>query len=126
VSDVLPEDIRQFLLENIDSIAEMEALVMFMREPAAAWSVEQLVARLYIAPADAERTLERLCARGVAVRAADGFRAAALPPVKNATLQRLVHLYDTHLIPITNLIHSKPSGSRVQQFADAFQLRKKD
>jgi hypothetical protein len=41
-------------------------------------------------------------------------------------VQRLVQLYDTHLIAITNLIHSKPSASRIQQFADAFQLRKKD
>ena len=52
--------------------------------------------------------------------------AAALPEPTAATVQRLVHLYDTHLIAITNLIHSKPSASRVQQFADAFKLRKKD
>jgi hypothetical protein len=126
VTDVLPEDIRQFVLDNVDSIAEMEALVMLWRDAAVPWSIESVVTRLYIAPADAERTLERLVARGVAVHAADGYRAAGLPEAKAATVQRLVHLYDTHLIPITNLIHSKPSASRVQQFADAFQLRKKD
>lgn len=126
MTDALPEDIRQFVLDNIDSIAEMEALVMLWRDPAVAWSIEQVVARLYIAPADAERTLERLAARGVALRGAGGHRAAALPEPTAATVQRLVHLYDTHLIAITNLIHSKPSASRVQQFADAFKLRKKD
>ena len=126
MTDALPEDIRQFVLDNIDSIAEMEALVMLWRDPAVAWSIEQVVTRLYIAPADAERTLERLAAREVALRGAGGYRAAALPEAKAATVQRLVQLYDTHLIVVTNLIHSKPSASRVQQFADAFKLRKKD
>jgi hypothetical protein len=126
VTDALPEDIRQFVLDNIDSIAEMEALVMLWRDAAVGWSIEQVVTRLYISPLDAERTLERLATRGVALRGDDGYRAAALPEPTAATVQRLVQLYDTHLIAITNLIHSKPSASRIQQFADAFQLRKKD
>jgi hypothetical protein len=126
VTDALPEEIRQFVLDNIDSIAEMEALVMLWRDAAVGWSIEQVVTRLYIAPAAAESTLERLAARDIALRGADGYRAAALPAAKAATVQRLVQFYDTHLIAITNLIHSKPGASRVQQFADAFQLRKKD
>jgi hypothetical protein len=126
VTDALPEELRQFVLDNIDSIAEMEALVMLWRDPAVAWSIEQVVTRLYISPADAERTLERLAARGLALRGAGGYRAAAQPEAKAASVQRLVQLYDTHLIAITNLIHSKPSASRIQQFADAFKLRKKD
>ena len=38
-------------------------------------------------------------------------------------LDRLAEIYARHLVPVTNLIHSKPK-SRIQEFADAFQLRK--
>ena len=35
---------------------------------------------------------------------------------------RLSEVYRRHLIPITNLIHSKPR--RIREFAEAFKLRK--
>ncbi|HSN32519.1 MAG TPA: hypothetical protein VLU41_07525 [Ideonella sp.] len=124
MTDPLPEDIRQFVLDHVDSIAEMEALVMLTRESDRSWPLEQVVARLYIAPADAERTLERLRSAGLAERGAEGWRAATVGGPRAGTLARLVELYATHLIPITNLIHGK--SSRIRQFADAFQLRKKD
>lgn len=127
MTDVLPEDIRQFLLGRIDSIAEMEALVMLSRAPQLTCSVEQVSQRLYIPAEEARRILERLAAGGIAepVDVQQGWRLAALPERDAATVQRLVQLYATHLIPITNLIHGK-GGQRIRQFADAFQLRKKD
>ena len=124
MTEALPEDVRRFVLDHVDSIAEMEALVMLVREPARAWPIDQVVARLYISPDDAEATLERLRAAGLAERAADGWRVAVVAEPRAGTLVRLVALYATHLIPITNLIHAK--GSRIRRFADAFQLRKKD
>jgi hypothetical protein len=40
-------------------------------------------------------------------------------------VDRVAALYAQYLIPVTNLIHAKPH-SRVQEFADAFRLRKGD
>jgi hypothetical protein len=37
-------------------------------------------------------------------------------------IARLADVYARHLIPVTNLIHSKPR--RIREFADAFKLRK--
>ena len=37
---------------------------------------------------------------------------------------RLTKIYSQYLIPVTNLIHSKPQ-TKVQKFADAFKLRRK-
>ena len=36
---------------------------------------------------------------------------------------RVAEFYAKHLVPITNLIHSKPKP-RVQEFAEAFRFRK--
>jgi hypothetical protein len=52
----------------------------------------------------------------------DGYR---LDPQSDGLLHAISLLtdhYRTHLIPITNLIHAKPR--RIQQFADAFKLKK--
>jgi hypothetical protein len=38
-------------------------------------------------------------------------------------MERIVELYARYLVPVTHLIHSK-SKSRVQEFADAFRIRK--
>jgi hypothetical protein len=37
---------------------------------------------------------------------------------------RAVELYSRQLVPVTHLIHSKPRPARVQEFAEAFRLRK--
>jgi len=38
-------------------------------------------------------------------------------------LERTAEAYAKHLVPVTNLIHSKPKP-RIQEFADAFRFRK--
>lgn len=128
MTESLPEDIRRFLLAHIDSIAEMEALVMLSRAPHEAWSATQVAARLYVRADEGERILARLTSEGLAERRADGsFVHARLPEAQAQTVVHLVALYATHLIPITNLIHSKGgAGARIRQFADAFHLRKKE
>jgi len=40
-------------------------------------------------------------------------------------VDRIADVYSKYLIPVTNLIHSKPEN-KVQKFADAFNLRKKE
>jgi hypothetical protein len=39
-------------------------------------------------------------------------------------VDRLAEFYSKYLVPVTNLIHSKPQ-TKVQQFAAAFKLRKR-
>lgn len=125
MSEAIPADIRQFVLRYIDSIAEMEALVMLSKSPDAWWDAGQVAMRLYIPPDEASRVLGVLCLRGIAKQGEGKVRYARLHEDDAATVERLTAMYATQLIPITNLIHSK-RGSRIQQFADAFRLRTKD
>jgi hypothetical protein len=49
-------------------------------------------------------------------------------PASSALAEMVDHvatLYAKYLIPVTHLIHTKPR-TRVQEFADAFKLRKED
>jgi len=40
-------------------------------------------------------------------------------------VERVADVYARYLVPVTNLIHAKPQ-IKVQKFADAFKLRKKE
>jgi hypothetical protein len=126
VTESIPADIRQFVLRYIDSISEMEALVMLAKSPDTWWTVEEVATRLYVSSEDAGAVMGRLAGHGIAKLGADGrHRYARLHEDDAATVERLTQMYATQLIPITNLIHSK-RGSRIQEFADAFRLRSKD
>lgn len=66
---LIPDEVRDFLLGHIDSIAQLEALLLLRGDPACAWSAETLAKRLYITTQEAAVVLERL--------ATDSFLAAA-------------------------------------------------
>jgi DNA-binding MarR family transcriptional regulator len=63
--DLIPEDLRDFILRHIDSIAQLEALLLLRRNPKETWTAEASAKRLYISEADATHVLDRLCADGL-------------------------------------------------------------
>jgi hypothetical protein len=126
VDDLIPPEIRQFIAGSIDSIAQLEALLLLRGNAHVAWSAEAVAKRLYISEQEAAPLLGRLLDDGLL--AAEGHAAGLYRyRCSSAELERLVEqlaaLYARHLIPVTDLIHSKRK-TRVQAFADAFKVRK--
>jgi hypothetical protein len=117
----IPPEIQSFILHSIDSIAHLEALLLLREQRQAAWNCPAVAQRLYVPPPQCEAILERLHELGFLTLSDDGYRFAGGPEI-DAMIGTVAELYATQLIPVTNLIHSKPR--RVQQFADAFKLRK--
>jgi hypothetical protein len=125
---MIPEEIAQFITNHIDSIAQLEALLLMRREPHGPWSASSLAQRLYTGEKETVDALERLCAAGLATALGHTpacYCYAPVSPELGALVDRTADLYSKHLVPITNLIHSKPK-TRVQEFADAFRIRKDD
>ena len=123
---VIPEDISQFVIEKIESVAQLEALLLLRNTPDTDWSVQALAARLYISEEQTAGVLVVLRAQGfVSADSKDPSLYRYRPNSKElkGMLDRLAEIYATHLVPVTNLIHSRPK-SRIQEFADAFRLRK--
>lgn len=124
--DLIPDDVKQFVLENIDSVAHMEGLLLLRSDPQAEWTVEDAAKRLYINSEQATEILARLSANGFLIASASDVPVYKYLPHSAELAQmtdRTAEVYAKYLIPMTNLIHSKPKP-RVQQFADAFRLRK--
>ena len=81
-----------------------------------------MATHLYIDPGQTEAVLGQLCGQEL-LHCQDGvYWFNATPPGQREILEKLAILYAQHLIPITNLVHAKPSGARA--FAAAFKLRR--
>lgn len=125
-NDFIPGDVEEFIRKRIDSVAQLEALLLIRSDPDAEWSVVVLAGRLYTSEKQAVESVERLHNDGLLIRKAGSPPLYQYQP-NSAELREMVdrvaEAYATHLVPITNLIHSKPT-TRVQEFADAFRWRK--
>jgi hypothetical protein len=122
----IPNDVRQFILESIDSIAQLEALLLLRGSPNEEWDAQKVAKRLYISEQEATSLLARLSAEGLTAFSNDKQPLCRYQPNSDdlaLIVDRLAETYSKHLVPVTNLVHSKPR-TRVREFADAFNLRK--
>jgi hypothetical protein len=122
VEEFVPSDIRDFLLENIDSVAELEALLLLRRHTGEVWSVQRLADRLYIDTPSADVILARLVRQGLFTETAGTICYAPKNDGHRELVDRLVDTYARFLVPVSRIIHNK--HVRIQQFADAFRFRK--
>jgi hypothetical protein len=120
--DLIPEDVRDFVIKHIDSIAHLEALLLLRGNPDEYWTAGSAAKRLYISEEDTANVLARLSSDGFLAANEQGFSYGCKDTELEQMVARLEKLYARHLIPVTNLIHAKPS--RIREFADAFKLRK--
>lgn len=120
-NELIPRDVRDFLLKTIASVAELEALLLLRREMAS-WSVETLAQRLYVPPAEAELVLRALMSLDFVVQDEVGYRYECTAPELDRLVEKTAEVYARQLIPVTKLIHDH--GRRIRRFADAFRLRR--
>ncbi len=123
MAKVIPEDVSQFILQHIDSIAQIEGLLLFCADREKLWDAGSIASALFISEAQAAAILTQLTEQGFIARTPDSYHYQPKTPELHGMVERTATLYRQCLIPVTNLIHSKPK-SRIQQFADAFKLRK--
>lgn len=119
-------NVYEFILENVDSVPHLEALVLLWNSRPVAWTCEELASRLYI-PVEKVSTLLADLVRLQLITKVMG------PPPKysyfprsedQSEMMRLVDdAYRRDLVRISTMIHSKTSPS-VREFARAFRFKK--
>ena len=125
---LIPDDVRTFLLQHIDSVAQLEALLLLRADPTCTWNAEAIAKRLYVSVQEAAVVLQQLAADSFLTTSPDlpdSYRYHPASSELAQTVDQVAALYAKYLIPVTHVIHSKPR-TRVQEFADAFKLRKGD
>jgi DNA-binding IclR family transcriptional regulator len=128
VTPAIPEDVRLFLQQYIDSIEQLEILLLVRASPAEEWTPEAVARALYSNAASTARRLQTLHTQGL-VTAGDPptprYRYQPAKPELHATIARLADAYRERRVAVTTLVASKPMEN-VRAFSDAFRLRKKD
>jgi hypothetical protein len=123
----IPPAVLQFILKRIDTVTELETLLIMSSEEARAWSAEDIANRIYAAAPSASAVLLALERQRLVKANDDGsqFHFSPASEEERQIVAQTAIAYRTHLIPIATLIHKKASGP-VQEFARAFQLKKDD
>lgn len=109
-------EVRHFILRNIDSIAQLEALLLLCANPAEKWDVAALAKRLYISEQETYSLLTRLCDLGLTAISGDDPSRYTYQPASDELarmVDRLADVYSKHLVPVTNLVHSKHSAKHL-------------
>jgi hypothetical protein len=121
----IPAHVRHFLEENIDTVPQLETLLMMHEAPDRSWLIGDVASRNYINEQRAADTLNALQRRGlvIAEESPPGFRFSPANDKVRALVAELALCYQRKLSAVTELIHSKPSAS-IKEFARAFDLKK--
>jgi hypothetical protein len=127
MSDEFPAELRQFIARHVESIAQLEALLILRQDAQRAWCSEQLAQRLYITPEMGAALLADLERRGFAVRLPEdrAYQYRSPNTADDQLVADLAALYQSRRVAVITEIYSKPVN-KVQTFADAFRLRREE
>jgi len=127
--DSLPQPVRQLITERIDSVVQLEVLLLLARDAARVWSAHDVSQTLRIDENWAAGELSTLSGRALAgATAVEGgaaaYRYAPGSADLDAAVQALAKSYADRRVAVVAFIFSKPLD-KIQTFADAFRIRGK-
>ena len=120
--DPIPAEVRNFLIRCIESVAQLEALLLLRTSPQQTWKVPDVARRLYVEEGEAAKLLGGLVSCELAVTDGSVFRYQPRDCELLDLVDRLAETYARSLVPVTRLIHERDIA--IRKFADAFKLRK--
>jgi hypothetical protein len=125
VANNLPTEVEKFILNYIDSVEQLEILLLLSASLEKSWTVEQLNARIQSSPASVIQRLEGLVSRGLlAVSTTDPVTYQFRPanPDLVAAVEALATTYKERRLKVLECLFSKPQSS-LRIFADSFKLK---
>jgi hypothetical protein len=121
--DIAPE-VRTFLASHIESVLQLEVLLLMRSRAGETWTAESVSREFRIDPTWTEQQLANLAALGALAREAGGaYRYGPASESLERVISATADAYGTHRVTLIGLIFSKPP-SPLRSFADAFRLRK--
>lgn len=120
------EQIDRFLVDEIDTVPQLEALLLIWNRRPKRWYRSELAKALYISQELAGDVLRHLMQHHFVVKVEGGGDCYELQVESEQTQQLLEGLdgmYRRELVRVSNLIHEKASRA-VRDFASAFRFKK--
>jgi hypothetical protein len=116
------DEIFAFILDHIDSVPHLEALLLLWNSRPTCWSTVNLCARLYVKEEESRRILSDLVRAGFAAEGAQPqeFCYSSKSPETDQLVAGVDAIYRRQIVRISDMIHSKA----VRDFARAFRFTK--
>lgn len=127
-SDDISRDVQALIARDIDSVVQLELLLLLHDEPARAWSAEEVARELRIESLWTAAQIRQLVARRlvqVVDEKAGTYRYSPTSGDVAATIDRLSRAYTDRRVRVIALIYAKPADT-LRTFADAFRFRRDD
>jgi hypothetical protein len=121
-ADVLSPVVRELIAAAIDSVAQLEILLLMKRDPSRPWTPESLAAELRMGAPGIREQLDAMRLRGL-VAATDGSYVYNAAGERAAAANELAAVYASYPVAVITAIYSKPAPD-LKNFADAFRLRR--
>lgn len=118
-------DVLQFIAQQIDTVPQIEALLLLWQSHPATFTPAQLAERIFVTESMGAAILKDLQHRKFVAPAADPLQYVYDPgwDKSGELMARIAATYGRHLIRVATLIHSKGSPA-VREFARAFESKK--
>jgi hypothetical protein len=118
------KEVDRFILEEIDSVPHLEALLLLWRNKTKKWSTDEMAHALYVPADTADKILQDLARRNLI--ASDAAKLYCYEPSsedKNSLMRSVEDAYRRELIRVSRMIHSKAAPA-IREFARAFRFTK--
>lgn len=121
INESIPAKVREFLVDHIDTIAQLEAL-MLLRSAGGDWTIARVAARLYVSDHEATLVVAALVESKLVKSDRNLIRYEPRDQQQRDVVDLVAETYARSLVPVTKIVHEKGSG--VRKFAEAFKIRK--
>jgi hypothetical protein len=125
----LPVEIQD-LIAALDSIDQLQILLMVLRSPSQVFHSEEIAQALRLTPEASQVAMDALQARRLIVRVQSspgqqGYQYAPATITLHVAAEELAVLWETHSMVIIKLLYQR-SDRALRAFANAFRLRRHD
>ena len=124
--DALPAPVKQLLSRHIQSVEQLEVLLLLRSQPQRAWTAVQVFDVIRSSESSIAARLQAFTAHGFLVEEKGpppAFRFAPKDQSVRAAVDQTAAAYQTWRVRVIEAIFA-PEADPVQSFADAFKLRK--
>jgi hypothetical protein len=121
----IPIEIAEFLKKHIDSVMQLEVLLLVRTRADKDWLASDVASELRIDQAWTETTLAKFANAGILERSGSSYRFTSAVPEMQQRLAEVARLYDQRRVTIISMIFSEPADP-IRQFTDAFRFRKEE
>ena len=123
--DRIDDDVYQFFISQIDTVPQMEALLLLWETRPRLWGIAELSQRLYIPANGMEAVLAPLVRRGLVRSVRQSEYDYATTDALDGLMKKVSTAYRHSLVQATTIIHSKASSAMIAAISSVATSRRR-